>query len=263
MESLFKCTLSEVCILIIEIFCIFGILLFAASAITTNINFGNIVGMLMCAFGFVICIKRDALTKIIQQMWDNTAGKVIIIITAAIIAVCIITAAVLSVFMISRINRLPEEKTDTVIVLGCRVKENAPSLMLEKRILAAYEYLADNPTSVCIASGGKGVDEPISEAECIRNRLVEMGISSDRIILEEKSTNTYENILNSKAIMDELGYSPSAVIVTSEFHQFRASIIAGKQGIEAYNHSSPTQWLLLPSYWIREWFAILNELLLK
>ena len=131
--------------------------------------------------------------------------------------------------------------------------------MLDKRIEAAYEYLSENPDVICIASGGKGDDEPMSEAECIRQGLIRRGIAPDRIILEDKSVNTYENIRNSLAILDSIGAQRRAVIVTSEFHQLRASMISEKHGLESYSVSSRTYLPLLPSYWIREWFAVAYE----
>lgn len=88
----------------------------------------------------------------------------------------------------------------------------------------------DNPDTLCIVSGGKGDDEKISEALAMKNYLLEKGMDSDRIIMEDKSTSTYENIQNSLKILDELGMSHDMTIVTDGFHQYRASLIAKAQG---------------------------------
>ena len=185
----------------------------------------------------------------------------IITAIAALAVIGVITAIVISVLMIRAANNLPDEPT-TVIVLGCRVKENGPSLMLQKRIDAAYDYMTENENVICIASGGQGSDEPMSEAQAIKNSLVEKGISPDRIIMEDKSENTFQNIRNSLEIFDSMGMSRKAVIITSEFHQLRAKMIASKQGLECYSKSSPTYPPLLPSYWVREWFGVLHELII-
>lgn len=240
-----------------EILSLLFFLLFAASGIFTKFNIGNAGGMFICTAVFVLCIKRDFFAK----AFTTPVGRIIIISAAVIAVICIIAAAVISVFMISAMNNLPSDPAPA-IVLGCRVKENGPSLMLENRINAAFEYLTDNPNAVCIASGGKGGDEPVSEADCIKERLTQMGIDPDRIITEDKSTNTFENIRNSLEVMDSLGMERRAVIITSEFHQLRAKMTAKKQGMEVYSKSSSTSPLLLPSYWIREWFGVMHELII-
>lgn len=108
--------------------------------------------------------------SLIKTAYKTQAGKVIITAIAAIAVIGVITAIVISVLMISAANNLPDEPT-TVIVLGCRVKENGPSLMLQKRIDAAYDYMTENENVICIASGGQGSDEPMSEAQAIKIHL--------------------------------------------------------------------------------------------
>ncbi len=256
-----KSTLCVVCFLIIEILTISGLLLFVITAITSNLNIGNAAGILFCGCILFICIKRQWLADIISSAMKTTMGKTIFITVIVIISVAVITALVLSVFMVKAMNRVPD-KPATVIVLGCRVKENGPSFMLEKRIITAYEYLNKNPETICIASGGQGLDEPVTESSAIKKRLIEFGISSERIIEEKRSTNTFENIKYSLEIMEKLGLEKRAVIITSEFHQLRAGIIAQKQGLEHYSKSSSTFAPLLLTYWIREWFGVLHELII-
>ena len=236
-------------------------ILFLATGFFTKFNLGNAVGMAVCSCITAVCIWHERFAEILAVMLRSRSGRIILTAAVTIAVICIICACVISVLMICAMNRLPSEP-ETVIVLGCRVKQEGPSLMLEKRINAAYEYLIENPSALCIASGGKGSDEPISEAQCIRDSLCRMGISADRIIMEDKSVNTFENIRNSLEIMDSLGMKRSAVIVTSEFHQLRAKIIASKQGLEAYSKSASTYLPLLPSYWIREWFGVMHEIII-
>ena len=91
----------------------------------------------------------------------------------------------------------------TLIVLGCRVKGDVPSLALQKRADAAYFYLLKNPDCVAILSGGQGKDENISEAACLKKLLTDRGIAQSRLFCEELSTSTDENIRFSKKIIDE------------------------------------------------------------
>ena len=156
-------------------------------------------------------------------------------------------------------NRPPDGNT-TVIVLGCKVRGEEPSLMLRQRIMTAYRYLDQNPSAMCIVSGGQGADELISEAESMKRVLVEQGISEDRIILEDRSTGTDENIRFSIEKMNEYGISGSVTIVTNEFHQLRAKLIADKYGLESYSVSARTSLWLLPTYWLREWFGVCYQI---
>jgi len=236
-----------------------GFLAFVSTFFTAKINIGNTVGAAVCAILFLAILKRQFVAEVIHSLSATLWGKTILIAAAAIIVLCTAAAVLLSVMMI-RAAHNPPDSPQTIIVLGCRVKPDRPTVMLQNRINAAFEYLTENPDTVCIASGGQGSDEPMSEAECIRDALVALGIESERIILEDKSTSTYENLLNSSAIMEELGLGQTAVIVTSEFHQLRAKIIAQRLGLCTYSISSKTNISLLPTYWIREWFGVSYEL---
>ncbi len=125
-----------------------------------------------------------------------------------------------------------------------------------QRIMTAKRYLEKEPSAICVVSGGQGSDELISEAECMKRVLMENGISEDRIIMEERSTSTDENIRFSLEKLKERGISGPVTIVTNEFHQLRAQMIAESYGLESYSLSAPTAKYLLPTYWLREWFGV-------
>ena len=126
---------------------------------------------------------------------------------------------------------LEKEGLDAILVLGARVDENGPSGALRQRISAARVYLEENPDTICIASGGQGEDEPMSEAECIRDHLVAGGIDPDRIFLEDRSTSTEENMRYSLPMLRALEEDAERVgIVTNDFHIFRALCLARKNG---------------------------------
>ena len=109
------------------------------------------------------------------------------------------------------------------------VRQDAQALYATgARILA---YLEENPDTVCIASGGQGEDEPMSEAECIRDHLVAGGIDADRILLEDRSTSTEENLRYSLPMLRSPETDVESVgIVTNDFHVFRALCLARKNG---------------------------------
>ncbi|MCH5347823.1 MAG: YdcF family protein [Oscillospiraceae bacterium] len=235
----------------------FGFLVFLAPVFTGIINVGNGAGMALCAVLAFVSMFWGRLYPVIS---NNKSLRIFVSVIAGLAAVLIVAAVVISVLMIRTADStVSEENGGTVIVLGCRVKGDVPSLMLYRRINAAYEYLEKNPGTVCIASGGQGGDELISEAECIKNVLVERGISPDRIIMEDKSTSTDENIRFSMEKMEENGISGGAVIVTNDYHQLRAKMICQKYGLETSAVSAETSMYLLPTYWVREWFGVVYQ----
>ena len=154
---------------------------------------------------------------IISKIWGHGAGKFGLIFVSTLILAGIIYVGILSILMYKAQENRPE-KANVIVVLGCQVKGERPSRMLRRRLDAAIMAMNDNPDTLCIVSGGKGDDEKISEALAMKNYLLEKGMDSDRIIMEDKSTSTYENIQNSLKILDELGMSHDMTIVTDGFH---------------------------------------------
>ncbi|MFL6555982.1 MAG: YdcF family protein [Bacillus sp. (in: firmicutes)] len=143
---------------------------------------------------------------------------------------------------------------DYLIVLGARVKGAVPSLAFASRINAAAEYLKKNKNAIVIASGGKGPGEDISEAESIRRELLKQGISETRVILEDQSTDTYENINFSKKLIPsdaELG-----LVVTNNFHLYRAVSIARDYGLDVQGLPAKTPWIAVVKSYTREYLAI-------
>jgi uncharacterized SAM-binding protein YcdF (DUF218 family) len=180
-----------------------------------------------------------------------------------ILTVClcvgILVAAVTGCFVFRGAMGSPGQDCRYVIVLGAGVNGTTPSQSLQWRIHTAYEYLTANPQVQCIASGGQGPDEAISEAQCIYDHLTARGIDGSRIWLEDRSTSTAENFAFSKALLDErFGDGYSAVYVTNDFHIFRAGQIAHDAGLSNMNHvHSNTVWYLVVPSCLRECVAVL------
>lgn len=145
---------------------------------------------------------------------------------------------------------------DCVIVLGAKVNATAPSGALRQRIDAAAGYLEANPDTLCIASGGQGDDEGISEAQCIRDNLMTLGIDGARIVLEDRSVDTYTNLQNSIPLLPE--GTRTVGIVTSDFHVFRSLRTAAFQGwdYEFYGIPARSSRSGFLHYAVREFCAI-------
>jgi len=151
---------------------------------------------------------------------------------------------------------------DFVIVLGSGLKDGGrvPPLLASRldRGRAVFEDIAarggDGP--VLIVSGGKGSDERVSEAAAMAAYLTERGFPAGRIVREDRSRTTEENLLFSKAIMDRARPGSRCVIVTSNYHVFRAAILARRAGIDGQVTGAPTAGYYWPSAMLREFAAV-------
>ena len=177
----------------------------------------------------------------------------------------VIGAAVLIMFcsmIAGEFSSAGKQNLDYIIVLGAQVREDGPSVVLRYRLDAAIDYLKENADTICIVSGGQGSNEPFPEAKGMADYLTEQGIEEERILLEDKSTNTAENIKYSKALIQQ-SYD-SVGIVTNNFHVFRAVRIAEVQGLEGVcGIAADSNLLYLPNNMLRECCGILKDWIIK
>lgn len=230
-------------------------------------NHGNVIGSVVC--GIVI------FNTILYRLYNiNKAVRIIGRIIKGFTFAAAAYTIVISVFIIGGmfnsppkaesvpvINENEQNYTETVIVLGCKANNGHPSLMLKARLDKAAEYLAENPQAVCLLTGGQGADEIEPESVSMERYLLTKGIDKERIYREESSRNTEENLLFSKSIIDEQNLPRKVIIVSEIYHVYRGTRHAEKLGLEAYSLpalSENTVWAL-PSYWIREIFAISRD----
>lgn len=160
-------------------------------------------------------------------------------------------------------NQKPQKEADYMIVLGCQVRGRKITRSLRYRLEAAYEYAEENQNTKIIVSGGQGFGEDISEAEAMKGWLVEKGIQPERIYMEDKSTNTHENMKFSREWIE--GQSGSLenrkiVVVSNSFHICRALKLGQKQGFQNLEGlGARTDRILAVSYYVREAFALLKD----
>lgn len=152
---------------------------------------------------------------------------------------------------------MPKESQDYVIVLGAHVRSTGPSRALALRLDKAYEYALENPDTTIIVSGGQGSNEPCTESSAMKQYLVEKGIGKDRILEENQSTNTRENLIFSREMIPA---DASVGIISNGFHICRALHLAGTLGYENVSgipaRSDPaTQ----PTNLLREFFAVVKD----
>lgn len=235
-----------------------GFFFFGFPIFRSIFNVGNAAGLILSAVLMLIGIFWASIGSAIHTLAQKTAGRVCLTVLIVLIALLLFLGVFTGILIVRGCSRQPSEDA-TVIVLGCQVKGERPSRMLTERIDAAYDWMEEHPQSVAIVSGGQGEGEDISEAQCMRDELVKRGIPEDRILMEDKSTSTRENIAFSKKLIREKNLSENVAVVTNEFHIYRSIRIAEKAGLKAGAVPAKTAWFLLPTFFMREQIGILYE----
>ena len=181
---------------------------------------------------------------------------------AALLAVFSAALLVTEVFILANARTDEDPSADYLIVLGAQVVGTQPSGVLYDRLKAAEAYLNAHPQTVAIVTGGQGVDEDISEAQCMADWLIAHGIGPQRILLETRATRTAENILYAKELIagrEEDTEQVRIAVLTSEFHLMRAKLLARWAGLDACGVAAPSaNPAVLVSNCFREAFAVWN-----
>lgn len=153
----------------------------------------------------------------------------------------------------------------TVIVLGAGLTDGKHlSLILESRLQKTLELVRQDPSLHIIVSGGRGSNEQLSEAAAMQQYLLGHGVSAAKIQLENRSTTTQENLQFTRQLLLQQGpLPPSLVLLTSDFHLYRAKLIALRQGLTVTGIRAQTPLWVLINYATREYFALLKFWLLR
>ena len=180
------------------------------------------------------------------------------LVAALIVFVVCMTA------MLSHFGDEGVEDLDYIVVLGAQMRETGPSVIFKYRLDAAYEYLLDNPETICIVSGGQGKNESVAEGDGGKAYLVSRGIDAGRVIAETKALDTTENIRYSLDIIGQneevAGKTSKIGIVTNNFHVFRGIHLARKfTDMEVYGIAAYTVPWYLPNNMVRECFGIIRD----
>ncbi len=198
------------------------------------------------------------LTLVLHFAGPGLRRAVIILTSLGLIYFCLVEIPI-----IKNSRTDPEPGRDYLVVLGAAVHGDVPSLALTHRLEGALEYMQAYPDSVAILSGGQGDGENISEAQCMQDWLFTRGIPMERLIIEDRSTSTAENLKNSFAIIRELGGDPdgNVAIVSSSYHLYRAKTMARFLDVEAVGVAgSPGFPIFTLSCYIREAFGVTHLL---
>lgn len=202
--------------------------------------------LLLARFGIVaLSIRRG--TPLPYPQW-------VVYIVRAVSAVLIVAFALVEGFVISGFHNDCPENVDYLIVLGAKTG----SVTIEARIDAAVKYLNANPETMVIVTGGQGADEAMAEGEYMRLGLIRRGIAAERIITENRSTSTDENMKFSSQLISDPG--ASVAVVSNNYHMFRAKAIARKYFPgDVYALPMNSNHISLPHYMVREFFTIVVD----
>ena len=172
---------------------------------------------------------------------------------------CMMVAAIICTLKSERYQ--PSFNQNYLIILGCKVGSNhQPLPILQGRLDQALSFAnaqkqAFGPNLTYIPSGGRGSDEPISEAQAMKNYLLTHGVKADKIITENKSKTTQENMAFSKIIIDKLKGKKNIVFATTGYHVWRSGVIAHNAGLKAVGIGSKAPWYFYNNALIREFIA--------
>lgn len=191
------------------------------------------------SFTFLVCLGIIALIlfytfmPVLGHLFPKFAKVSMAVVTVCLFA-GLIAAGITEYFIVNASFGTPKKTAEYMVVLGAKVRPDGPSPSLWDRINGAYDYLESHPDVIAVVSGGQGDDEVMSEAQSMFDELVAKGIAPERIWMEDKATNTRENLMFSLAIIEErTGVRPEKLAVcSSEYHLLRSSMVAKNCGVD-------------------------------
>lgn len=188
--------------------------------------------------------------------------KIILKTITTLALIVLVSFFIVEVLMIVEGSRKTVDKVDYVIVLGARLYGEKPSPALLERLKVAKEYLSENKDVKVIVSGGQGMDEDISEAQAMKKYLVDNGIDKDSVIIEDKSTSTFENLQFSLEKIKQLDDKENVkvLLATNKYHIFRAKFLAKRLGMIPYGLPAKTPISIVVPQYIREYFAVIKSI---
>lgn len=249
-------------ILIFLFACVITIFYIGPLITTGDHSIGVVLGLGFALLLFLYAFLYDKVNAIFKSFIKKRFGKFVTSIIAVVIIVSLAIGGTAFANVV-KYSTTSNDKTEYAILLGCKVNGTQPGVFLRARINAAFDYLTENPNSKIILSGGQGNNEDISEAQCMYNSLISMGISDDRMFIEDKSTSTEENFENTLNLLNQQGIDISEItVITNDFHEYRASKYAGKLGLKTYSHPCKTPWNGYMPFATREAIAVVFQIFL-
>ncbi|MBR0199069.1 MAG: YdcF family protein [Oscillospiraceae bacterium] len=176
---------------------------------------------------------------------------------------CMLIGAIVADVIAARYE--PEPDKDFLIILGCGFrKDGSPSPLLRGRLDRALRFAekqeaATGKAPIFVTSGGQGPDEVCSESACMKRYLLEQGVPEERILEEDRSTDTFENMKYSKAQIWKVNPQGKVAFATTNYHVFRSGLYARRVKMRAVGMGADTKWYFWPNASVREFVGLLTE----
>ena len=250
------------------------LLLFSAALCASNISLirhegkrlVNILGILLSFLlvaGLVLLFLFDryASGSRLQVMLHDLAAN--IFAAVYLYFECMLIGAIMADVIAARYE--PEPDKDFLIVLGCGFrKDGSPSPLLRGRLDRALRFAekqeaATGKAPIFVTSGGQGPDEVCSESACMKRYLLEQGVPEERILEEDRSTDTFENMKYSKAQIWKVNPQGKVAFATTNYHVFRSGLYARRVKMRAVGMGADTKWYFWPNASVREFVGLLTE----
>lgn len=207
-------------------------------------------------FSVLLCIYL-VVWPAIGNLGQNTSGTMLYTIISCIAVYVLSLLAVYSLSAVFNLFHLKKKRdADYIIVLGAGIIGSRVTPLLAARIEKGIELLCYNPNAVLIMSGGQGSGEDIPESKAMADYAIDKGVSAEKVILEQKSVSTEENLRFSRKLINK--QNPQIIVVTTAYHMFRALILAKRQGIRCVGFGSKTKWYFTLNAFIREFVGYLS-----
>lgn len=250
---------------IVGIICLiyYAIIMFYSGIGTTFAVIWLVLGVvsLVLALAIRLQVKLPKIGRLSEELiyskWKRQLLWVRVCIQTTVIAgaVCFLITEGLMVYEIVR--PVPDD-LDYIVVLGAKLSGNQLEPTMERCLESALDYLEEHPDTQVIVSGNESAYQDITQARIMGTWLIAHGIRRDRIIYENQANSVQENIIYSRALMEE--DNPKIGIVTMNFHAYRARMIAAKcSSLKVYTIPSKTDYVLLINSMVREFLAVIKD----
>ncbi len=150
------------------------------------------------------------------------------------------------------------KKMDAAIVLGTRTNNGKPGKTMRARLKKTEKLLKKNSSITVVLSGGNTGNDTVSEAEVMRGYLTGK-VPDDKLIVDADSRNTMENLINSMRLLKDVSRNGNVCLVTSDYHMFRARMIAKKLGYDVFPYPAPVPVSAFLQEWSREAIILLHD----
>lgn len=208
-------------------------------------------GVLLVGFGFLFLPLAAYVIKVSAfRHYTAVLRTGFFILTACVVLMAVLTAIMVSA---SRDNLKDIPKDAAVVVPGCLLHGDMPGEMLQSRLDTALVYLKAHPNAVCVVCGG--YIGRYTQGAVMQSYLEQKGIASSRILVDDKSDTTYENLKNAKALLKG---KKDIVITTDVYHEYRSKWYAKRFGFKAFSLPSKTPLRHYFDSWPREYLAVLK-----